>query len=37
MKLIPGYLNTNPCPPLYPIRTYTCEVIIVPKVCSDLF
>ena len=33
VKLPPGNLNSGPCPP-HPTSTYTCRVIIAPKVCG---
>ena len=35
MKLSLGNLNPNPCLPYF-TNTYTCRVIITPKVCGDL-
>ena len=37
VKLPSGDLNPDPCPP-HPTSTYTCRVIIAPKMCSgDIF
>ena len=33
VKLSPGDLNLGPCPP-HSTSTYTCGVIIAPKVCG---
>ena len=32
VKLPPRYLNPAPCPPPHPTSTYTCRVIIIPRV-----
>ena len=37
VKLPPRYLNPDLCPPPHPISTYTCRVIIAPRVCDDIY
>ena len=36
VKLLFKGLNSNLCPP-HPISTYTCRVIIAPRVCDDIY
>ena len=35
VNLPPGDLNSGPCP-LHPTSTYTCKVIIVPRMCGGM-
>ena len=35
VKLPPGDLNPDPCPP-HPTSTYTCGVTIISNVCSGV-